>query len=43
MYVDPDIVKVNSVRLKVHEYYIMNLYYTKRGEVNIDMRKYVKI
>ena len=30
-----------SVGEKVHEYFTVTLYYTTRGEVNIDMRKYV--
>ena len=42
MYRDPNIGKVKSVRGKFHEYLFMNLYYTKKGEVKIDMWKYVK-
>ena len=42
MYGDPDIIKVNSVRVKVHEYLSMDLDYNTRGEVNIDMIKYLK-
>ena len=40
---DPKIGKVKSVEEKFHEYLPMTLDYTKKGEVNIDMRKYVKI
>ena len=36
------ILKVKSVRVKVHECFSMTLDYTKKGEVKIDMRKYVK-
>ena len=42
MYVDPDIGKFKSVRRKVCESFSMALDYTTRGEVNMDMRKYVK-
>ena len=42
MYVDPDIGKFKSVRRKVCEYFSMALDYTTRGEVKMDMRKYVK-
>ena len=42
MYRDPNIGKVKSVRGKFHEYLFMNLYYTTKGEVKIDMWKYVK-
>ena len=42
MYGDPNIEKVKSVRGKFHEYMSMTLYYTTKGEVKIDTRKYVK-
>ena len=42
MYGDPNIGKVKSVRVKVHEYFSMTLDYSTKGEVKIDMRKYVK-
>ena len=38
----PNIQKVKLVRGKANEYFSMNLYYTKKGEVKIDMQKYVK-
>ena len=42
MYVDSNIGKVKSLIGKVHEYLYIPLDYTKKGEVKIDMRKYVK-
>ena len=42
MYGDPNIGKVLSVRGKVREYLFMTLDYTTKGEVKIDMSKYVK-
>ena len=42
MYGYPYIVKLKSLRGKVHEYVSMTLDYATRGEVNIDKRKYVK-
>ena len=42
MYGDPNIGKFKSLRGKVHEYLSTNLYYTTKGEVKIDTRKYVK-
>ena len=42
MYGDPNIGRVKSVIVKVHEYLYMALEYTTIGEVNIDMRKYMK-
>ena len=42
MYADPKIGKVKPVREKVHEYFSTALYKTTKGEVNTDMRKYVK-
>ena len=42
VYVYPNIVRFKSVRGKFHEYSPITLYYTTRGEVNIDMRNYVK-
>ena len=42
MYVYPNIGKVKSVRGKVYENISMTLDYTIKGEVKIDMRKYVK-
>ena len=41
-YVYSNIGKFKSVRGKVHEYLPMTLYYTTKGEVKIDMQKYVK-
>ena len=37
MYEDPNIGKVQSVIVKVHEYLSMNLYYTTNVEVKIDV------
>ena len=42
MYGYPNIGKVKSVRIKFHEYFSMNLYYTTKVEVKIDIPKYVK-
>ena len=42
MYEDTKSVNVKSVRGKVHEYLSMALDYIAKGEVKIDMRKYVK-
>ena len=42
MYGDPIIIKVKSVRGKLHEYFPMTLNYTTKGEVKFDMLKYVK-
>ena len=42
IYGDPNIQKVKLVRGKANEYFSMNLYYTKKGEVKIDIQKYVK-
>ena len=42
MYGDPDILKFMSVRVKVHEYLRNTLDYSTRGEVKMDIRKYVK-
>ena len=42
MYGDPNIGMVKLVREKVHKYLFMTLDYTTKGEVKIDMRKYVK-
>ena len=42
MYGYPNIGKVKLVRLKVHECLSMTLDYTTKGEVKIDMQKYVK-
>ena len=42
MYGDTNIVRVKLVRQKVHEYFPMTLYYTRKREVKTDMRKYVK-
>ena len=38
MYEDPSIVKIKSLRRKVHEYFFMTLDYTKKGEVKIDKK-----
>ena len=42
MYVDPNIGNIKSIRGKVHEYLSETLDYTTKGELNIDMWKYVK-
>ena len=42
MYWDTNIGKVNSVRGKVHEYFPINLDYTTKVEVKVDMQKYMK-
>ena len=42
MYVDPNIVKVKSVRGKLHGYLSMDLDYTTKWELKIDMQKYAK-
>ena len=42
MYGDTEIGKFKSVRENFREYFSMTLDYTTRGEVKIDMRKYVK-
>ena len=42
MYGDPNIVKVKSVRGKIHEYYSITLDYTTKGEVKIGTQNYVK-
>ena len=42
MYVDPNILKVESVRGKLHKYLPMKLYYTTKVEVKIDIQKCVK-
>ena len=42
MYGDPIIVKVKSLRGKVHEYLSNNLDYNTKGEVKMDIIKYVE-
>ena len=42
MYGEQTTGKIKSVRGKVHEFFSMNLYYTTKGEVKMDMQKYVK-
>ena len=42
MYRDKNIGKDKSVRGKFHAYFCMDLDYTTKVEVNIDMQKYVK-
>ena len=42
MYGDPNIGKYKLVRVKVHIYLSMNLYYNAKVEVKIDRQKYVK-
>ena len=42
MYGYPKIGNVKSVRGKFHNYLSMTLDYTIKGEVNIDIREYVK-
>ena len=42
MYRDTKIVNVNSVRGKLQEYFSTTLDYTTKGEVEIDMQKYLK-
>ena len=42
MYGYPDIGDIKSLRRKVHEYFSVTLYYTTKGEVEIDMQKPVK-
>ena len=42
MYIYPRVGKVKLVRGKFHEYFSVPLDYTTKGEVKIDMRKYVK-
>ena len=42
MYVYPNVGKVKSVRGNFHEYLFMDLDYIKKGEVIIDMWKYMK-
>ena len=42
MYGDPNIGNFKSVRGKFHEYFFMILDYTTKGELNVDMQKYVK-
>ena len=38
MYLEPNIVKVKSVRVKSHEYFSMILDHTTKGEVKFDMQ-----